>query len=78
MKGTGTGRASEKAEKLSAELAIAKARITAVESQLASKQEELAELQEMIWDHHHWLPGGCECHVCLAVERSRKELQGLI
>ena len=62
-KDTGTGRAPENIEKLVAGLATAKARITALESKLASKQaalsrlladdlrtcEELAELQKMIW-----------------------------
>ncbi len=59
--------------RLVAELATAKTRITALESELASKQEalsrlladnvrtceQLAELQKMIWGYHRGLPGGC-------------------
>ena len=91
-KGEGTGRAPENIEKLVAALATAKARITALESKLASKQmavsrllagdlqicEELAELQNMIWSYHRGLPGGCECNICAEIEQSRRKLEGLI
>ena len=40
--------------------------------------EELAELQKEIWGYHRGLPGGCECNVCLEVEQSQRELEGLI
>ena len=91
-KGKGTGRARENVEKLVAELATAKARITALESKLSSQQaalsrlladdlrtcEELVELQKMIWGYHRALPGGCQCNICVEVEQSRRELEGLI
>ncbi len=69
------------ADRLAAELTIANARITALESKLSSKQaalgrlladdlrtcEELAELKKTIWGYHRLLPGGCDCTLCLEV-----------
>ncbi len=90
-KGTGAGRAPDNIERLRAELATAKDRIAALESELAGGQkalsrlladdlqtcEELVELQQMIWGYHRALPGGCECSICGEVEQGQRELKGL-
>ena len=91
-KGTGTGPAPENIEQLRAKLAKAEERVATLESELVRKRQalnrllsddlqtsqELAELQEMIWAYHQGLPGDCACDVCANVERSRRELEGLI
>ena len=75
-----------------AELAKADERIATLESELGKRQatikrllsddllssEEVTELKELVWQFHRGLPGGCTCYVCLEVEQSRKELEGLI
>ena len=86
------GLAQENVEQLAAELTTAKSEITALRSELASKQaalsrlladdlrtcDELAVLQKIIWGYHRGLPGGCDCMVCDEVERGQRELDGLI
>ena len=89
---TGPGPAPNNIEQLSAALTAAKARIAALESELASKRsalsrlladdlqtcEEIAELKKMIWGYHRAIPGGCNCAICDEVGRSEWELEGLL
>ena len=88
----GTGRATVDTAQMAQALSVAKAQIAALESRCESKQEalrrllaedlkrceELALLQKVIWGYHRALPGGCDCSVCVEVERSHQELEGLM
>ena len=74
------------------ELASAMERIRILESELTLKRqaiarlladdcqsaEEIAGLQELIWQSHLGVPAPCECEICVKVERSRTELRGII
>ncbi len=84
--------ASQTVKQVQDELASAMDRVLTLESELTLKQqaiarllsddcqsaEEIAGLQEVIWQSHLGLPASCECEICAEVERSRTELRGII
>ncbi len=86
-----TGAATEIIEQVRARLAKADDRIAALQSELRKKHlsvrslfsddfptEEVAKIKELVWTFHRGLPGGCQCNLCGEVERSRREIEGLL
>ena len=89
--GSSVEASNEVIEQIRAKLTKADDRIATLQSELKKKQasvsallvddvrssEELAELKEMVWTSHRGLTEGCKCNICVEVERSRTELEGL-
>ena len=88
-----TEASNEVIEQVRAKLAKADDRIASLESDLKMKQaslsaliaedarssEEIGELKELLRASHSNRPeGGCECNICVEVELSRTELEGLL